>query len=73
MLTDLSPSGAGIYFSGSTALQGEKITVVIQAPFFFEQAVSREATMVWCRKVDVGTWRCGLNFPAHTPLDFSTQ
>lgn len=61
ILKDLSARGAGIIGDSHLEING-KITTIINAPFFFDRPICRQATIVWCQKLDNNLWRGGLDF-----------
>ena len=61
ILKDLSARGAGIISDFPFKLS-EKVTAVISAPFFFDSPVHRQATIVWCQRIDKNLWQGGLDF-----------
>jgi len=60
-LKDLSNLGAGVF--GNFPLDVDNIVKInIHSPFLFDKIASKQARVVWCRKVDINAWESGLNF-----------
>jgi len=61
LLKDLSNRGAGVF--GNFPLNVDNIVKInIHSPFLFDKISSKQARVVWCRKVDINAWESGLNF-----------
>jgi len=61
LLKDLSVVGAGV--TGNSSLDiNETVAVVIQAPFFSNKPIYKQARVAWCEKVDTNLWESGLDF-----------
>jgi len=69
LLKDLSARGAGVV-ADEPLQANEKLAVVISAPFFFDQAVSKRAAVVWCKKIDNRLWQAGLDFGLDNKIVF---
>lgn len=69
LLKDLSTRGAGIVGSYSLDIN-ERVKVIINAPLFFDKAVSRHAKVAWCQKLDENSWQGGLDFGEDNKITF---
>jgi len=68
ILRDLSSRGVGI--AGNYSLDvGEEVAVTIQARFFFDQPIYRQAKVIWCQKIDDNFWQAGLDFGLDNKID----
>jgi len=61
LLKDLSTGGVGVFGNHSLNIN-EKVTVTINAPFFFKRPFSKRARVAWSKRVDTNAWEAGLDF-----------
>ena len=61
LVKDLSARGIGVIGDSPFDIN-EKVTMVINAPFFFDRPISKQAKVVWCRKIDQNLWQAGFDF-----------
>lgn len=59
IVIDLCPKGAGIYCNKPLDV-GEEVEVEISC--FFDKIIHKKAKVVWCKEVENGSWRVGLDF-----------
>lgn len=61
LVKDLSARGIGVIGDSAFGIN-EKVTMVINVPFFFDRPISKQAKVVWCKKIDQNLWQAGLVF-----------
>jgi hypothetical protein len=61
ILKDLSARGARILSHMALAVN-QKIDLVINAPFISQENLSKQATVVWSKRISNSLWQHGLDF-----------
>lgn len=61
LLKNISSSGASIVMD-RFPYQSERVTLLINAPALLDKPVTRNAEMVWCKKISNKAWQLGLDF-----------
>ena len=66
---DLSVRGIGLVGNYSFKI-GQTIKVIVEKPFF-QEAVQKDAKVVWCEELEKNIWRAGLDFGLDNVLEFN--
>lgn len=69
-LKDLSARGAGVVGDWPLSIN-ERVAIIINASFFFDKPVSKQAKVVWCKKMDCELWQAGLDFGLDNLIDLA--
>ncbi|MFA5156455.1 MAG: PilZ domain-containing protein [Candidatus Omnitrophota bacterium] len=67
IVNDLCQRGAGLFCSHPMEV-GEEVEIEINC--FFDRIVRKKAKVIWCREVNSGLWRIGLDFGLADLVEF---